>query len=236
MGPLQHPPSPDSPSCNRFSFARGACLNGAPCLLLILLVCLQVGCGGGAGRDPSAPLSNNRASPAAHLDAMKLLDLPDPSPRYLTELERIVLSPKYLESTRKAAFNRLATRAPERLDAALAPTLSRIQPGDYRAWIVQRIAELDRKQLTKAIIRSWAMPTAYWDRTRARPEPEALAAMYGGEDKVTVALTDTLLTASPTIERNLRARCWELGAAGFTYRSPAPLAEGPGAEGPGGLS
>ncbi|MAJ46173.1 MAG: hypothetical protein CMJ57_02460 [Planctomycetaceae bacterium] len=179
-------------------------------LSFLMISCLASGCGGGAARDPYATLANNRASPTAQLDAMNRLDTPTPAPRYLSELTRIVLSPKYLESTRKAAFSRLLRHDPDQLDEALSTSLSRIEPADYRAWIITRLGELDRKQLTKAIIRSWAMPTAYWNRDQRRAEPEALALMYGGQDKVPVALLDTLLNASPTIERNLRARCWEL--------------------------
>lgn len=177
---------------------------------LLLISCLEFGCGGGVARDPYATLANNRASPSAQLDAMSRLDTPTPTPRYLSELVRIVLSPQYLESTRKAAFTRLLRHDPDRLDEALSTSLSRIQPADYRSWMITRLGELDRKQLTKAIIRSWAMPGSYWNRDQPRAEPEALARMYGGQDKVPVALLDTLLSSSPSIERNLRARCWEL--------------------------
>ena len=195
--------------CLREVGTRGA---GLTVLLLALVMPLLVhsGCGTGAPRDPYATLGNKRASPGAQLDALARLDSPSPSPRYLDELARLILSPNHLESVRKAAFNRLAKYDPAKLDETLATTLSRIQPSDFRAWAIARLAELDRKALTKAIIRSWAMPTLYWERDRARPEPEALAAMYGGQNKVAVVLLDTLLNANPVVERNLRMRCWEL--------------------------
>ncbi|MEE2682239.1 MAG: hypothetical protein VX641_07710 [Planctomycetota bacterium] len=177
---------------------------------LLLWLIVHSGCGMGAPRDPYSTLSNPRASANAQLDALSRLDSPSPSPRYLDELARLTLSPNHLESVRKAAFNRLANADPARLDEVLATTLSRIQPTDFRAWVITRLGELDRKQLTKAIIRSWAMPTAYWLRDRERPEPTALAVMYGGKDKVAVVLLDTLLSANPLVERNLRMRCWEL--------------------------
>ena len=179
-------------------------------LALVILLLVSSGCGSGAPRDPYATLSNQRASANAQLDALSRLDSPSPSPRYLDELARLVLSPNHLESVRKGAFTRLAKYDPARLDETLATTLSRIQPSDFRAWVIGRLGELDRTALTKAIIRSWAMPTVYWERDRARPEPDALAAMYGGSDKIAVVLLDTLLTANPVVERNLRMRCWEL--------------------------
>ena len=179
-------------------------------VLAAFLVLLGSGCGAGAPRDPYATLGNTRASPSSQIDAFSRLDSPSPSPRYLNELQRITLSPNYLESVRKAAFNRLANYDPTKLDEALATSLSRLQPADFRSWIIKRVGELDRRALTKAVIRSWAMPTSYWERDQERPEPVALARMYGGDEKVTVVLLDTLLKSSPIVERNLRARCWEL--------------------------
>ena len=179
-------------------------------LVGLLLLYFAAGCGSTAPRDPYAILSNQRASPSAQMQALARLDSPSPSPRYLDELGRITLSPNYLESVRKAAFNRLAKYDPARLDEVLAPALSRIQPADFRSWIITRVGELNRTALTKGIIRSWAMPTSFWERDLERPEPPALAAMYGGDDKVTVVLLDVLLKSDPIIERNLRARCWEL--------------------------
>ena len=213
MDPVNQDPSSSPAFVDPRAFLQSECGFNRLWLGFLLFSCLQFGCGGGAARDPYATLANNRASPSAQLDAMSRLDTPSPTPRYLSELSRIVLSPNYLETTRKAAFNRLLRHDPNRLDEALATSLSRIQPADYRDWIITRVGELDRKQLTKAIIRSWAMPGSYWNRDQSRAEPEALARMYGGRDKVSVVLLDTLLNSSPTIERNLRARCWELVVA-----------------------
>ena len=179
-------------------------------VLGLLLVLCGSGCGPGAPRDPYATLNNQRASPGAQMDALARLDSPNPTPRYLDELARLTLSPNYLESVRKSAFNRLANYDLTKLDETLSTSLSRLQPAEFRSWVITRLGELDRKALTKAIIRSWAMPKPYWERDLPRPEPITLAAMYGGDDKVTLVLLDTLLKSSPVIERNLRARCWEL--------------------------
>lgn len=140
---------------------------------------------------------------------MSTLDGRTPSPSYVKMLKQIVVSNDYLMPTRKAAFQRLARYDPELLVSSLDLVLGRLQPIEYRTWVMEQIAKDNRRDLTKAIIRSWAMPSRMWDEDEIRPEPQALAAMYG-ENQVSTILIQTMLDANPLVEANLRARCWEL--------------------------
>ena len=72
-----------------------------------------------------------------------------------------MLSNRYLLPVRKAAFSRLARMEPETLDEILMLSLNRLQPSDFRAWVVTRVGELGRNALTKAVIRSWATALPY---------------------------------------------------------------------------
>ena len=176
-------------------------------VLMVALVCLGACAGGGA--DPMKTLKSTNKSAATHIDAMARLDGPVPSEAYISTLEDIVLSTRYLLAVRKAAFTRLSRMAPETLDEILMLSLNRMQPADFRAWVVEQVGLLKRTALTKAVIRSWAMPMPMIGGQDARPEILALERLTGG-GKVSVALIDTMLSASPITEANLRARCWEL--------------------------
>jgi len=168
------------------------------------------GCAGqGVPKDPIATLSQPRNSAKSHMSALAQLDGPVPSDSYLRTLKTIALSNQYLIPIRKAAYQRLARYDEVALVDALSTTLGRLEPPEYRAWVIDEVAAADLEELTKAIIRSWAIPVRLWAREDERPEPEALARMYGA-DKVPTVLIRTLLDARPLIEANLRARCWEL--------------------------
>lgn len=178
----------------------------------LVLACsvMLPGCSGGQStKDPIATLSQPRNNANAHMAALGRLDGPVPSDEYIRTLRKIVTNNQYLIPIRKAAFQRLARYDDAALVSALEPTLGRLEPPEYRAWVIGEIARGDWQELTKAIIRSWAMPVRLWEREDDRPEPAALAVMYG-ENKVPTVLIRTLLDANPLIESNLRARCWEL--------------------------
>lgn len=174
-------------------------------LCLVLLGCS----GGGNVSNPMGMLEQPRNSPATQIKAMSQLDGPQPSPGYIKLLQRIVVSNSYLVPTRKAAYQRLVRYDPKALDTALATELMHLEPADYRTWVIEQIAAGNRRQLTKAVIRSWAIPLDFWERNKERPEPKALAQMYG-EEQVPLTLLSTMLDANPITEANLRARCWEL--------------------------
>ena len=176
---------------------------------LSLMLCVGLSACAGGGGDPMKTLKSTNKSAATHLDAMARLDGPAPSAAYLEMLEDIMLSNRYLLPVRKAAFQRLARTAPETLDDALLMTLNRLQPTDFRAWVVEQVGLLGRTALTKSVIRSWATPLPMLDAADNRPEIVALERLTGGS-KVSVALIDTMLSSSAITEANLRARCWEL--------------------------
>ncbi len=205
---MNHPPSAPRRPRPRASCRPG---RGLPVALALgLLVACGGGCGAGAPRDPYETLKSNRVSSSAQIKALARLDAAPPSPRYVAELERIILSPKGLLATREACVDRLARRDPAALERLLTVNLPLLRPTEFRSWVIQRAGELGNKGLTKAIIRSWAMPVPYWERDAGRQEPEVLARMYGGPERVDVVLVDTMLNARPFVERNLRYRCWEL--------------------------
>ena len=176
---------------------------------LSLMLCVGLSACAGSGGDPMKTLKSTNKSAATHLDAMARLDGPAPSDAYLAMLEDIMLSNQYLLSVRKAAFGRLARTAPETLDDVLSMTLNRLQPTDFRAWVVEQVGLLGRTALIKPVIRSWATPLPMIDAPGDRPEILALERLTGGS-KVSVALIDTMLASSAITEANLRARCWEL--------------------------
>ncbi|HAW96814.1 MAG TPA: hypothetical protein DCX60_11095 [Phycisphaerales bacterium] len=178
------------------------------CLMWMALCAVLASCAGG-GADPMKTLKSTNKSAATHLDAMARLDGPVPSPAYLAMLEDIVLSTRYLLPVRKAAFSRLARSAPDTLDEILMMTLNRLEPAEFRAWAIEQAGALGRERLTKAIIRSWATPLPMLEASEVRPEELALQRLTGG-GKVSLSLIDTMLSASPITEANLRARCWEL--------------------------
>lgn len=172
-----------------------------------------VACGGErVSKDPIGTLSQPRNSSGEHFEALAILDGPVASPRYVEALRQIVIRNDYLIPIRKAAYQRLERYDEATLVEALDLVLGRLEPPEYRAWVIERIAAADRRELTDAIIRSWARPVRIWERTEERPEPLALAAMYG-EAQVPTVLVTTLLDANPLVEANLRARCWELAVA-----------------------
>ena len=193
-------------------FVNSTSHRGSTCqksLLWMALCAVLAACAGGGGADPMKTLKSTNKSAATHLDAMARLDGPVASPAYISMLEDIVLSPRYLLSVRKAAFGRLSRVAPDTLDEILMTTLSRLEPADFRAWAVEQAGTFGRATLTKAIIRSWALPLPMFDASDVRPEELALKRLTG-DGKVSLALIDTMLSASPITEANLRARCWEL--------------------------
>jgi hypothetical protein len=146
------------------------------------------------------------------MEALSHLDGPIPAPGYIKVLKTIVTSNDYLVPIREAAYKRLERYDPERLTEALAMVLGRLEPPEYRAWVIDQIAAADQRELTDAIIRSWARPTRLWENADDRPEPRALASMYG-KDQIPTVLIKTMLDANPFVEANLRARCWELVVA-----------------------
>jgi hypothetical protein len=171
---------------------------------------LVTGCSGpGQLSDPMTTLGKPRLSPGTHIDAMSRLDGAHPSPAYLKQLKNIVISNTYLMPTRKAAFARLSKYDPKLLETALSNTLMHLAPTEYRVWVIEQIGLANQRGLTKAIIRSWAIPLDFWERDKTRPEPAVLAMMYG-EGQVALILMSTMLDADPVIESNLRSRCWEL--------------------------
>jgi hypothetical protein len=192
------------------SSPRFSAQKSALSVLLVLALLIFLGaCAGGAGSDPMKTLKSTNKSAATHIAAMARLDGPAPSSAYVSTLEDIVLSNRYLLAVRKAAFARLSRIEPEALDEILMMSLNRLQPSEYRAWVVEQVGELGRTALIKPVIRSWATPLQMIDRPDIRPEVITLERLSGG-GKVSVALIDTMLTASPITEANLRARCWEL--------------------------
>jgi hypothetical protein len=181
--------------------------------LLLLLLALLGGCSSEKARtDPIGTLSQPRNSSRSHMEALSRLDGPVPAPGYIEILKTIVTSNDYLLPVREAAYQRLERYDLQRLVEALGMVLGRLEPPEYRAWVLDRIAAANQRELTDAIIRSWAKPARLWEESDNRPEPRALATMYG-EDQVPTVLIKTMLDANPFIEANLRARCWELVVA-----------------------
>ena len=183
--------------------------------LASLLVCIAAlgACSSEKARtDPIGTLSQPRNSSRAHMEALSRLDGPIPAPGYIKILKTIVTSNDYLIPVREAAFKRLERYDPKRLTEALGMVLGRLEPPEYRAWVIDQIAAADQRALTDAIIRSWARPTRLWENADDRPEPRALATMYG-KDQIPTVLIKTMLDANPFVEANLRARCWELVVA-----------------------
>ena len=137
------------------------------CIGLIGLFCLLAACsGGGHVSNPMATLEQPRNSSATQIKAMALLDGPQPSEAYIKTLKRIVVSNNYLVPTRKAAYQRLAKYDPKVLDSALYAELMHLEPEAYRTWVIQQIGASNRRQLTKAVIRSWAIPLEFWERDK----------------------------------------------------------------------
>lgn len=168
--------------------------------------------------DPAKVLGDPGSTTRRQMQAMYQLDATAGRPgeatgastEYADALRRPIALPAYALEVRKAAFERLYELDREALGEQLALSLARDPSRPWREWACRRIGELQWQEPTATLIRCWAVPLPPWvDRDAPRPEPQALAAIYG-EDRVPAVLLRELVEADPIVSANLRMRCWEL--------------------------
>ncbi|MDA1008246.1 MAG: hypothetical protein O2800_04490 [Planctomycetota bacterium] len=160
--------------------------------------------------DPMATLKDQSASTENRLEAVRMLDGSPEDPAYLALLRSLVFEWGVVQPVRAAAFDRLYQYDRARLLELVDLRLAKLEALEWRRAICDRIAELDWKEATPALVRALARPMKGWIRLlEERPEYLAIAKMWGNE-KVPDVIFDLLLTSNPVTHANLRARCWEL--------------------------
>jgi hypothetical protein len=192
------------PSCPR-SWRVGSILISTAVLLVHL-----PGCGGQSLADPVRVLADTSETPARHEAAMRMLEATSDSETTDRMLRQVLITDGYALASREAAFDALARRDAEALEAFLQVNLPRISAPLWRERLCELIVERTWVDLTPALIRAWARPMPGWiGEPDERPERTALIRMYGEEQLPTV-LMRVMLDADPIVAANLRARCWEL--------------------------
>jgi hypothetical protein len=192
-----------------FPLPRSPRVGARPFLLLTVMAMLG-GCGGQSVTDPVRVLADTTETPARHEAAMRMLEATSDSETTDRMLQQVLVNDGYAVASREAAFDVLARRDAEDLEAFLQINLPRVSAPLWRARLCELIAERSWIDLTPALIRAWARPIPGWiGEPEERPERAALVQMYGEEQLPTV-LMRVMLDADPIVAANLRARCWEL--------------------------
>lgn len=196
-------------------FLRGRIIPGPSGRLSTAVLALMVaialpGCGGRTMTDPVRVLADTSETPARHAAAVRMLEATADPATIDRTLKGMLVADGYALPSREAAFEALAARDSEALEAFLQVNLPRISAPRWRTRLCELVAERTWIDLTPALIRAWArpMPGAEVEPDQ-RPERLALVSMYGAEQLPTV-LVRVMLDSDPIVAANLRARCWEL--------------------------
>lgn len=160
--------------------------------------------------DPAVTLNQPGLPGRDYLAAMAIGDRSPDDPAYRDALRRIVISPNYVIEARRAAYARLKELDPRKLQETLTMNLGKMDAVQWREELCERIAAEGWREMTPALVHAWAAQVPAWANLgKDRPERKALATMYG-EDKIVDALLDTMASANPLTQSNLRMRCWQL--------------------------
>lgn len=173
------------------------------------LCVLVTGCASAPESDPIVTLNTMSITGRAHHRAIAALEAwPDPETAEQA-LERVVIRDGYLVDVREAALAELARRDVARAMTALRRSLPQSSAWGWITRASQIIAERDWRDLTPALVSSWARPVLYVKDDLERPEYRALAAMHGGEN-VTDVVYHMFVESRGVAQQGLRSRCWEL--------------------------
>ena len=159
--------------------------------------------------DPLAALSSPDSSPRAQLVAMEALDANPEDETYLKLLHRAVWKPGYTVEIRQAAVDRLIVRDLDGLKRTLRQQLPRMAAWAGLTRLCEIIAEQGWRDLSPALVSSWARPVVYARQETERPEYKALARLWGAENVPDVVF-EMLLTSRKVSQQGLRTRCWDL--------------------------
>lgn len=187
-------------------------VNGSAVGALLVAMAWTAGIGGCAGtpKDPLATLGDNSASTESRLRSLEMLDATPEDPASIATMRRLLFEFGVVQPVRLACFNRLYARDREKLLELIDLNLPSTTALEWRRGICERIAELQWREATPALVRSLARPMKGWMQDiRERPEYVAIEQMWGA-NRVGGVVFDLLVTANPSTQANLRARCWEL--------------------------
>ncbi len=160
--------------------------------------------------DPLVTLKNNGASTESRLLSMDRLDALPSDPAYRATMRQLLFAPGVVQPVRAACFDRLYADDREKLLELVVLNLPALEALEWRRGLCEKIAILEWKEATPALVRALGRPMRGWIRdVHERPEYLAIATMYG-EGKVGDVVFDVLLHSDPATQANLRARCWEL--------------------------
>ena len=180
-------------------------------ILLIVAMTLLPGCAAKVDPDPVATLRSPSLTGFQHRRAIAQLDQQAPNdPATLEVLRHMITASGYTIELREQAVNRLAERDFENLMVTLRRTVPRIESWGWLERICQIISERGWKELTPALVSSWARPWQYLKDDLARPEYLALVKLHGAPANVTELVFGLLVESRGAGQEGLRSRCWDL--------------------------
>ncbi len=160
--------------------------------------------------DPLATLKNNGASTESRLQSMDMLDAAPADPAYRAAMRQLLFAPGVVQPVRAECFDRLYADDRSKLLELVVLNLPALEALEWRRGLCEKIAGLDWKEATPALVRALGRPMKGWIRdVRERPEYLAIAQMYP-DGTVGEVVFDVLVHSDPATQANLRARCWEL--------------------------
>lgn len=141
---------------------------------------------------------------------MEMLDAERGNTMYTEAMKRLVFQSGVVQPVRAACFDRLYAEDPDALLAQVNLDLPNLDALEWRRGICEKIAALDWKAATPALVRALGRPMKGWIReVNQRPEYQAIVTMYGAGSVGSVVF-GVLVDSDPLRQANLRARCWEL--------------------------
>lgn len=188
---------------------RHTCDRWLPKLGVLAAVMLVAGCASSVSvDDPIAELSTPSSFPVRQIAAMNMLD-EQPSEAYLAQLHRVIWVPGYTVEVREEALNRLERLDPDGLHRTIRQQLPRMTMWGWLTRLSEIIGERGWRELSPALVSSWARPSAFVRDETERPEYKALAVLHG-EDDLGEVIFDMFVASNSVAEQGLRTRCWQL--------------------------
>jgi len=160
--------------------------------------------------DPVAELNAPNRAPRVHMTAMDMA-ASDPAKRkaYVEALRELIWKPGYTVEVREAAFDRLKDIDVDALKQEIRWRMGHISAWNWLKRLSALIANNNWKDLSPALVSSWARPTNYVQKETQRPEYQALAELHG-EDKVVDVVFQMFRESKGVAGQGLRTRSWEL--------------------------
>jgi hypothetical protein len=185
------------------------CRNYAIAAILALIMAVASGCAGNGTTDPYTALNNGSLTGDSHLKAIEEISKTPEDPKVKETLEHVMWRPGYSMAVRESALNELAT-----IDLAMTKRSIRQHLPKQTNWawlsrVCEIITERNWKDLSPALVSSWAQPILGRENEMERPEYKAIAQLFG-TDHVIDTVFDLFVESRSVADQGLRTRCWEL--------------------------